>query len=150
MTVWFDMDGTISDLYAVPGWLSKLRAFDPSPYREAAPLCDFEKVLPILHELQNLGVKIGIISWCSKASTREYDNAVRRAKKEWLRDYLPGFIFDEIHIVKYGTPKQTLSRRGGILIDDEALNRERWTKGISYDPNEKSIVEILQEILRNY
>ena len=27
----FDMDGTIADLYAVPNWLEKLRAYDASP-----------------------------------------------------------------------------------------------------------------------
>ena len=30
----FDMDGTIADLYAVPGWLEKLRAEDATPYRD--------------------------------------------------------------------------------------------------------------------
>ena len=31
MTIWFDMDGTISDLYAVENWLPMLRAENPKP-----------------------------------------------------------------------------------------------------------------------
>ena len=30
MRIWFDMDGTIADLYGVEDWLPKLRAYDPS------------------------------------------------------------------------------------------------------------------------
>ena len=36
--IFWDMDGTIADLYNVPNWLDKLRAEDTSPYREAEPL----------------------------------------------------------------------------------------------------------------
>ena len=36
--VYFDMDGTIANLYNVEGWESKLRAEDASPYADASPL----------------------------------------------------------------------------------------------------------------
>lgn len=29
--IYFDMDGTIANLYAVEGWLPMLRAYDPTP-----------------------------------------------------------------------------------------------------------------------
>ena len=29
--IWFDMDGTIADLYGDPDWLAKLRAYNPAP-----------------------------------------------------------------------------------------------------------------------
>ena len=31
MTIWFDMDGTIADLYGVEGWLEMLIAKDETP-----------------------------------------------------------------------------------------------------------------------
>ena len=34
-TIWFDMDGTIANLYGVENWLPKLRAHDASPYADA-------------------------------------------------------------------------------------------------------------------
>ena len=38
MTIYFDMDGTIANLYAVENWLPKLRNEDASPYTDAEPL----------------------------------------------------------------------------------------------------------------
>ena len=74
----------------------------------------------------------------SKTSTREYDELVTKAKMEWLAKHLASVHFDEIHIVAYGTPKETLGT--GILFDDELRNRENWGEG-AYLPEE--IFEIL-------
>ena len=50
MKIWFDMDGTIANLYGVDGWLSALNAFDPSPYEIAKPLVNLSFVaFQILH-----------------------------------------------------------------------------------------------------
>ena len=38
MTIWFDMDGTIADLYGVDGWLDNLINEDTRPYDIAKPL----------------------------------------------------------------------------------------------------------------
>ena len=35
--IYFDMDGTIADLYNQPNWLKRLREFDPKPYRVPNP-----------------------------------------------------------------------------------------------------------------
>ena len=36
--IYFDMDGTIADLYGVSGWLADLEAENVRPYAEAKPL----------------------------------------------------------------------------------------------------------------
>ena len=61
-TIWFDMDGTIADLYGVENWLPKLRSSDPSPYAEAKPMLNFSLFARYLNKLQVKGYKIGIIS----------------------------------------------------------------------------------------
>ena len=38
ITINFDMDGTIADLYGVENWLDYLIAEDTTPYTEAEPL----------------------------------------------------------------------------------------------------------------
>ena len=140
-TVYFDMDGTIADLYSVPNWLPLLRAYDPKPYAEAKPLVNLNSLARILNRLQRQGFRTGIISWMSKTSTPEYDAKVTTAKERWLAKHLSSVDFDEIHIVPYGTPKETFATVNDILFDDEAKNRENWI-GKAFDVD--SIIEILK------
>lgn len=141
-TIWFDMDGTIADLYGVEGWLDMLIAKDALPYEIAKPLLRLNSLARVLNRLQKKGYKIGIISWLAKNSNEEYDKAVTVAKEKWLRNHLASVIFDEINIVAYGTPKQTFAKsEDDILFDDEKQNRDSWT-GKAFDVNE--IIEILK------
>ena len=147
----FDMDGTIADLYGVNGWLEKLRAFDPTPYAEARPMWDMVELTNTLMTLQSVGIEIRIITWLSKESNREYDNAVRLAKREWLEGF--DFPFDHFHGVAYGSTKADSVRRylaeneGAILIDDNAKVREGWHLGDTIDPTTEDIIEILKGLL---
>lgn len=145
-TIYFDMDGTIANLYGVENWLPKLRAEDASPYVEATPLTDMENLQLLLSILQNRGYKIGIISWLAKNSSKSYDKNVRKAKIEWLRAMLPEIHFDEMHIVKYGTRKDYVAKdKKGIIFDDDERVRAKW-RGESFNPNTEDIIEILKTI----
>lgn len=133
MMIWFDMDGTIADLYGVENWLPMLRASDPTPYLVARPLVNLSVLARMLNKLQKQGHEIGVISWTSKTGTPEYNAAVTAAKYAWLSKHLPSVDFDEIHVVPYGTPKQVFAHSNDdILFDDEAKNRENWT-GLALD-----------------
>lgn len=141
-TIFFDMDGTIADLYGVENWLDYLIASDALPYEIAKPLIRLNALARILNRLQKQGYKVGVISWLAKNSNTAYDEKVTKAKKEWLKKHLASVNFDEIHIVKYGTPKQTFAKtENDILFDDEKKNRNNWT-GKAFDVNE--IIEILK------
>ncbi|MBO5627864.1 MAG: hypothetical protein J5965_02135 [Aeriscardovia sp.] len=141
-TIFFDMDGTIADLYGVENWLDYLIASDALPYEIAKPLIRLNALARILNRLQKQGYKVGVISWLAKNSNTDYDEKVTKAKKEWLKKHLASVNFDEIHIVKYGTPKQTFAKtENDILFDDEEKNRNDWT-GKAFDVNE--IIEILK------
>lgn len=143
-TIFFDMDGTIADLYGVNNWLDYLLASDTLPYEVAKPLVKLNSLARILNRLQRNGYKIGIISWLSKSGSDEYNNAVAEVKKDWLRKHLASVKFDEIHIVNYGTPKQMFAKTADdILFDDEKPNRDNWT-GKAFDVDE--IIEILKGI----
>jgi len=138
----FDMDGTIADLYGVEDWLPKLRASDPSPYADARPLVNLSYLARLLNRLLRSGCEINIISWLSKSSTPEYNEAVTEAKLAWLSRHLPSVQFTKIIIVPYGTPKQTLG--SGILFDDEEKNRTAWGDGAH---DETEIFEVLKSLL---
>ncbi len=136
--IYFDMDGTIADLYGVEGWLADLVAENTRPYAEAKPLVNMSRLARRLNTLQRAGYEIGIISWLSKSGTDAYNQQVTEVKLAWLKAHLASVEFNEIHIVAYGTPKQTLGK--GILFDDELLNRQNWGEG-AFEP--KDIFEIL-------
>lgn len=147
MTFYFDLDGTVADLYAVEGWLPMLRSFDPSPYRNAKPMLNMSNFARLLHKAQRLGCRVGVVSWLSKDSTAEYDEAVTLAKLEWLAEHLPSVTFDEIKIVEYGTPKSDVvdDLLNGILFDDESNNRKGWQGLEAFEPND--ILKILRELI---
>ena len=142
--IYFDMDGTIADLYAVEGWLDMLRAYDPTPYEMAKPLVRLATLARLLNRLQREGYTIGIISWLSKEPTPSYDEAVTNAKLEWLENHMPSVAWDEINIVPHGTPKhEVVANPYGILFDDEQKNRDEWV-GTAYNVN--NIIEILKSL----
>jgi len=143
MTIYFDMDGTIADLYGVNGWLDYLIAMDATPYKIAKPLINLNSLARILNRLQRNGYKIGIISWLSKSGSASYNKEVAKVKKEWLQEHLASVHFDKIHIVEYGTPKRIFATENDILFDDELKNRQDWI-GTAFDVN--NIIEILKGI----
>lgn len=131
--IWFDMDGTIADLYGCDDWLKDLQAERVAPYVMAKPLLNLQSLARVLHTAQHKGYKIGIVSWLSKNGSKGYGKAVAEAKKDWLARHLASVKFDYIDIIAYGTPKQ--DGRNGILFDDEEPNRNNWN-GIAYDVND--------------
>ena len=144
MKIFFDMDGTIANLYGVENWLPMLRAENAKPYEIAKPLVNLSRLARRLNTLQRKGIEIGIISWGSKVASAEYDKAVEKAKIDWLATHLASVTFDEIHVVKYGTPKSNFATSANdILFDDEEPNRTAWS-GKAYSENE--IFEILASL----
>ena len=140
--IYFDLDGTIADLYGVEGWLADLIAENVRPYAEAKPLVNLSLLARYIHKAQAKGYTVGIISWLSKSGSDAYNEAVTAVKREWLAKHLPSVEWDEIHIVKYGTPKSTCRTCPGILFDDEQRNLDEWGAGAVIASN-------LLEILRN-
>lgn len=143
--IYFDMDGTIAGLYQVEGWLNNLINEQTRPYREAKSLVDMRKLGKVLNTLQAEGYHIGIVSWLSKNGSEEYNERVTTTKINWLKTHLGAVEFDEIKIVKYGTPKQeVVNFPEGILFDDEEPNRNNW-KGTAFDVD--NILEILANLI---
>ena len=141
MTIWFDLDGTLTNTYAVEGWLDMLRSHDPTPYRVAKPALRMSQLARQLNALQRKGAKLVIISWLSKNSNEKFDNAVTEEKLRWLKKHLSSVAWDEIFIVPYGTNKAAccgVNNNCFVLFDDEEQNRKAWNKlgGAAYHPAE--------------
>jgi len=145
----FDMDGTIVNLYGINSWLDKLKAFDETPYLNATPMYNMEILNALLNKLKQNGYKIVVTSWLAKESNKEYDKKIRQAKREWLNKY--NFPFDEIHLVKYGTPKAYCTKGKAdyqILVDDNTKvrfafeNYKNAVNNTSINANENIIPEL--------
>lgn len=132
-TIYFDMDGTITDLYGFNDWLTYLQNEQTTPYVEAGLLVDGEQFRNFLAAGKAAGVLFGVISWGAKNANKDYQKAIRRAKIDWLKKNNLLEYFDELHIVKYGTPKNRAAKnRTGVLIDDEL---QRWNVKKLVDAN---------------
>lgn len=143
-TIFFDMDGTIADLYGVENWLDYLIEKNPLPYEIAKPLVRLSTLARYLNKLQKQGYRIGVISWLSKDSNNIYDGLVTYTKIKWLEKHLASVNFNEIHIVDYGTPKEIFSNGNDILFDDEENNRNNWI-GTAYDVD--NIIDTLKSLM---
>lgn len=145
--IYFDMDGTVAELYKVSGWLPMLRAEDPTPYAIAEPKVDLQELAQILETLKNEGYTVGVITWLSMNSSESYKTATRKAKAEWLKK-IP-FTFDEIHMVRYGAPKHHIAKvKGGILVDDNKEVREKWERngGMTIDAEPSDWLKVLKGV----
>jgi hypothetical protein len=144
-TIWWDMDGTIADLYSVENWLPKLRAEDPTPYAEAKVLWNMSQLARLMNMVQRMGYRLGIISWTSRSCSDSYAKAIAKAKLDWLKEHLASVKFDEICIVSYGTPKsEFMDTDEDILFDDEEQNRDLWL-GHAYEPD--MMIKVLKALI---
>lgn len=144
MRICFDMDGTIAGLYQVENWLDDLINENTRPYKEAKVLLNMNSLAKRLNSLQKQGHEIVIISWLSKSGSDRYNEQVTAVKKAWLKKHLASVCFDEINIVKYGTPKNQFCKSfNDLLFDDEKQNRDGWT-GKAYDVD--NILKVLSNI----
>lgn len=127
MKIWFDMDGTIADLYGVNGWLDMLIAYDETPYAVAKPLVNLNTLAKLIHKAQRNGFEVCIVSALSKNSTPAYDEKVKAAKMGWLKKHLASVKFDEIRFVPYTFTKNDVNTGNDILFDDEERHLTAWT-----------------------
>jgi hypothetical protein len=157
-TIYFDLDGTLYDLYSIPGWLERITTLaDATAYSsEDALLVDMVRLHEVLYALIDKGYTVGVVSWLpggemdilgniGRADT-DYEKAVRKIKCEWIKKFLP--MATEVHIVRYGTPKHHIvnNKENSILVDDTAEVREMWNHGAVIDATE-NLIEALERLV---
>lgn len=125
--IYFDMDGTVADLYGTEGWLEGLRTERAGLFRNLKPLVDMNALAIICNKLIAQGYEIGIITWLPIDATIEYQTIATKEKIEWANEFMP--YVKEIYAQVYGTPKQkapTKKARVQILVDDNEEVRQMW------------------------
>lgn len=132
VTIHFDLDGTIADLYGYPEWLPQLKAERTEPFTNCNPLLNPDRIRYIIAELRANGHKVVVNSWTPKGASDTYHEAVIIAKMEWLERH--GLHFDDMFFLRFGENKShAKTSPRDILIDDNAEVREEWGR-LAYDP----------------
>lgn len=137
-TIYFDMDGTLANLYGVPARqfhgqsmnvFQRLDNNDARVYGEAKPIMSN---VNLLKTLKRAGYRIGIITAGSRfppgtppqvQAQMNHDTLLE--KKNWLSRY--GIWVDEFKFTPYGVPKiNSAADKKGVLIDDEDKVLRNW------------------------
>lgn len=147
--IYFDMDGTIADLYGVDNWLEKILEENESPFVEALPLCNMDILSNFINETQNKGYSVGIITWSPLNARKEYKLRVKRAKEKWLATHLPKVEFDNIHVISYGVPKAKYNEYGedAILFDDDREVLSNWNGQAELVVNPNNLLEKMEKYM---
>lgn len=61
--IYFDMDGTVADLYGSDNWLENLREERVGAFVNLAPMVNMEELRKVCMELMAQGWRFGIITW---------------------------------------------------------------------------------------
>lgn len=121
--VYFDMDGTISDLYGVSNIFNRLDSLDASVYYEAKPI---NKYIDMLKEFHNMGYKVIILSCLGMISEKQFDIDTINNKNRWLDEYVGDKYIDERIYLPYTKHKEQYITEYGILVDDDDKVLMNW------------------------
>lgn len=135
--LWFDLDGTIYNLYAISDWEKRLRAEDETVYNEeGCKKGDWRRLQDAVTMARENGYKIGIITWLTMRPSRTYEFEMRSSieKHKWIRKNYSDLLSDGLFIaVPYGMKKHLIAKAVDdegihILVDDNKAIRKEWRK----------------------
>ena len=128
MTTWyFDLDGTLADLYNAENWLERLENEESGVFSNLEPLIDEEKFKKWARERLADGDRIAVITWLPRGASEEYEKICAREKEAWINQHFP--FISEINCLSYGIPKQYAIKKrtfSMILVDDNEEVLQMW------------------------
>ncbi len=151
-TIYFDMDGTVADLYNSTGWLDKLENQEVGVFKDLAPMVDMIELENVCNRLQAQGWTIGVITWLPMRASELYEIECTEEKNLWISKHMP--YVQEMYCQPYGVPKQHAPRQQSehmVLVDDNQEVREMWENNrnrVTIDAT-KNIIEELNKLLRD-
>lgn len=142
--IYFDMDGTVADLYGEKNWLDNLRNEREGSFINLRPLVDMNELAMVCHQLMNLGYTFGVITWLPMGASYEFERVCEEEKRAWVEEFMPWV--SEFYAQSYGVPKQYApSKRAAemVLIDDNAEVRAMWNTEV-----QRSSIDATQDIIK--
>ena len=127
-SIWFDMDGTIAELYKVEGWLTSLREKDWAVYDRCIPRHNYQRINNAIEALIENGWQVGVITWASNGIDwgKELD-AIAEIKFNWLCKFFPALANGKFACIPYGYSKADF-----LEEDEEASQVSIETSSIQF------------------
>lgn len=116
-TYYFDMDGVLANFHE--HYKGYLRAGEYDFIRNLRPFLD---TVNLVNTLIEKGEEVYISSLCK-------NDVAKKAKIDWLAEYIPALTLDHI-IILVGSGKKcdNMKTTDGILVDDKESNIKQWRK----------------------
>lgn len=144
--IFFDLDGTVANLYGQENWLTDLRLEKKNLFKNLKPLCDMKKLNRLAMELKKQDWEIDVITWLPMNVSPIYESIVKKEKQKWIKKYMP--FVTETYMLSYGELKQNANYKKcddiEILIDDNDDIRNDWN---DYNENRISLDAI--DVIKN-
>lgn len=126
--IYFDMDGTVFDLYGKQNWLEMLRnEVEGAFIGDWIPEINKTRFKGAVDILLENGVQFGVITWLPMQASPEYEQICTAEKRRWVAENLP--FVTEFNCVSYGIPKQDCIQKRAqkiFLIDDNEEICKTW------------------------
>ena len=131
--VYFDMDGTIADLYTEDINLDEVFTREERIFQNLKPLVNPIKLNAEIAKLTHKGYTVGVITWLPAGASAEYRETCKADKLEWTKKHFPE-LANNFHALPFGTPKARAIKtlKVATLVDDnpevlrnfKAINRK--------------------------
>lgn len=137
VTISFDLDGTLYDLYNVPDWLKKLESEQVIVFYEGDYLVDPEKFRYFVQTLEKQGIEFSVISKLPNSKNVRFLKESKKAKTGFVDKLFQDPNIPK-HFIGFTSDKSKLFplKPTDFLIDDDIDNRIAWEKagGIAFNP----------------
>lgn len=131
-SIWFDMDGTLYELYKIPNWLERLEQGDMSVFEDGKARAHLKRINRAIEGLVKQGWRVGVITWAPKNITPRLFAWANDVKFNWIVENCPA-LANSFACIPYGESKaqflQDMEAEGAelnILVDDNKEVRAEW------------------------
>lgn len=145
---YFDLDGTIYDLYGMKDWLERIENEKPNVFTDGNFIVNYNEFMEYVRQLEKQGYTFNVISWLPYDVTYNYKKKCEQEKRNWIKKFLP--FVKNVEIQSYGILKHT-HVESGILIDDNEKICKHWRNEnrIALNVNKEfNVIKALKKLIR--
>ncbi len=145
---YFDLDGTIYDLYGMKDWLERIENEKPNTFTDGKFIVNYNEFMECVKQLEEQGYTFNVISWLPYDITYNYKKKCEQEKRNWIKKFLP--FVKKVEVQSYGILKHT-HVESGILIDDNEKICRHWRNEnrIALNVNKEfNVIKALKKLIR--